>query len=209
VRHTLSAAVCASSWCRDCSALPRLEKTRWTDRTDSLIAVAALALPLLGQEWRFITNSREHYKIAIPRAWIAWPVDDTGVMYASTFARSQALSGGLVPRGHAAISIIPQGKASMDLNSWIDARLKELGEAERKKITFNDSEPHADVKSYIRVAGRDEVGPGSYYRTVDDYFTLNGRSFVMKLEFKERDSRESTYQAALDRAIRTFTVVPK
>jgi hypothetical protein len=175
----------------------------------SLSIPVLVALQLMGQQWQSITNERENYKIMVPRNWITWPIDETGVLYVTTFGRNQTLGGGVVPAGQAAISIFSQKGSAIELDAWIAERSKNMDDVQRLQKTIPNLEAHADVKSYVQISARDELGPGSHYRLIIDYFTLNGRIFAAELEFKEHDTREKAYRMALDRAVETFTVIPK
>ena len=60
------------------------------------------------------------------------------------------------------------------------------------------------VKNYVEVEARDEIGPRTYYRTVTHYYTLNGRLFAARLEFREGDKSEPNYRIVLDRVVRSI-----
>src|SRR5579871_4148054 len=90
------------------------------------VAVVAFSTQLLGQRASTVVNDHEHYRVNIPKGWTVWPINAQGVLSATTYKPRQALEGGIVPAGHAALNIFALRGRSRSLESWIDESVKDM-----------------------------------------------------------------------------------
>jgi hypothetical protein len=164
---------------------------------------ALLFTPLAGAEQgRSVVNAREHYKATVPGTWTIWDVESSGALDATSYARSRALEGGLVPNGEAAIRIIEAWERET-ADQWANGDARGREELGRKKIAISTKRINT-VRSYLQVESLYDAGPGTFYRTVADYYILRGRLFRITLEFMQGDPREATYRTILDEVVRSI-----
>jgi hypothetical protein len=153
--------------------------------------------------WRAVVNQQEHYSVSFPSSWTVWDVGSSGSISATTYPKSRAPSGGLVPPGEAAITIFPHKGEPATIEEWIAASMRDLEEVRRKSVALGLSR-EGGIDSYIEVESRDDVAPGVYQRAITDYYLLQGHLFAARLEYREGMDRD--YQLVLDQVVRSARV---
>jgi|SRR5579862_533509 len=171
----------------------------------TVVSVILAPFSIAGADSQTISNDREHYRVSLPQNWTVWGIGPSGVLSATSYPKTRALEGGLVPSGEAAINIFPHKGTTTTINEWIAEAVKYVEEVHRTKVTLDTR--HGDVSSYIEVEARYDSGPDVFYRRVTAFYVLKDRIFAAQLEFKEGDSSEAKYRGILNEVIRSIVSI--
>ena len=169
-------------------------------------AIILVATALSAQGWRAVLNRQQHYSVTIPSNWTIWHNSPNGTIAATTYSRSHALEGGLVPAEEAEITIFPHNGATEPMKAWIASSLRYSEELQRKDVDLQMGK-HADVSSYVEVDSRYDAGPNIYYCRVTAYYSLHGQLFAAQLEFRQGAKDELEYRSVLNQIVRSVTQV--
>jgi hypothetical protein len=178
-----------------------------TTKTALVGAALFVASTLSAQDWHTVVNEQRHYSVSVPSSWTMWDASSDGVISATTYHRSRAPEGGLVPTGEAGITIFPHKGAPETMKAWIASSLRDTQELRRKNVNLQAG-PHGDVDSYVQVDSRYDTGPDTYYCRVTAYYSLRGQLFAAQLEFREGHSNETAYRSVLNQMVRSIKQLP-
>jgi hypothetical protein len=171
----------------------------------AFFACCLISAALFGAEqWKTVSNPREHFRISFPANWTIWTPDSNGGIGATSYPKDRALEGGLVPSGEARINVRPLKGQSWTLDQWANWMLSGEEEVQRKLVNLKVTHLSAPT-SYLQSESRFEAGPNVYYTEITDFYFLDPRPFAAHLEFIERDQRGPTYRSILDQVVRSVT----
>ena len=141
-----------------------------------------------------------NYTVEYPSSWYFHNLGKKmDTLYISNVSPDQYYHGGILPAGGAEIfikvALVPSSKQS--LSEFITEELKHTIILSKENVQVNGTEA-------IKIIYIWKVGPGSFYKNVAVYFSVNKKIYKILLSFRKGDSKESYFMHVFDSVISSF-----
>jgi hypothetical protein len=170
-----------------------------------LLMLACLGRSLCGQSipkgWRPFVSETAGYAVYFPDSWHILP-PDLPTLYIVNFPPSQRARAVILPKGGAAIGVVPPPKGVATIEDWVKKDTTRAVVESKDYLTLTRKDSGEPLQVTEVVSRRNDTGEEN--GGVDCYFEVSGHLFVARLIYWQGNPNVESYRQVLHKIIESL-----